>query len=662
MKKNIPLLLLLFATLFSFSQESFEKIIDDGDVNEFAAELVQTADSGYLLCGGKEGKALLMKTDRYGTVQWSQTYDEGFGSNVSSLYLTADNGVILAGTTGDSEGFSLVYLVKTNATGTKEWSKSFEINGSDRANDVVQTNDGGYLIVGEADFGGFVLRVNASGDFVWQQVYQESMYHWQFYQVDKTTDNNYIIVGSENSTGTSGYSVNLIKMNDSGGEVWNKTYSAGYGYSVKQTGDGGFIATGSGFENDLYVVKTDALGNEQWHEDYFVSYNSSTGYGISETIDGGYAILFTAENYDPPVGGYGILKINSTGAEQWNRYYSGLMDPWVGHIIETSDYGLAMCGFFNWYDEFFSVEDKDVYLLKTNSDGTGCFLYTYQNKDICMVTVDGATGKNKIIWTQESGVPASAYNIYKMTTEDWTVIGTVNSYELSEYIDMTSNPGTASDKYKISIIDTCGTEIAPGDYHKTIHLNVSPATPTGFALTWEHYEGFDYTKYRIFRGTTPTEMVQIDSTNSTNFTYTDETSLTGALYYRVAAVKPVPCYSSTAGSKEVGGPFSQSVSNLEDNGVGGNVDEISGKFALDIYPNPVDQTTKIKYVLNSQEQVEIQLFNINGQKIHILLNQKQAPGSHSILLNSQELKLNSGVYLLKCRFGNEIINREIVVL
>jgi hypothetical protein len=81
----------------------------------------------------------------------------------------------------------------------------------------------------------------------------------------QTNDGGYIITGGTNSNG--GSDVYLIKTDGNGIEQWSRTFGGGdNGYSVQQTNDGGYIITGftESYGNgnlDVYLIKTNDIGN-----------------------------------------------------------------------------------------------------------------------------------------------------------------------------------------------------------------------------------------------------------------------------------------------------------------------------------------------------------------------------------------------------------------
>jgi hypothetical protein len=122
------------------------------------------------------------------------------------------------------------------------------------------------------------------------------------YSVQQTDDGGYIVAGYTYSYGAGKSDIYLIKTNPLGDTLWTKTFGRERnerGYSVQQTDDGGYIAAGYTYsygagESDIYLVKTDSLGNRLWTETYGES-DREWAKSVQQTDDGGYILTGSRE-------------------------------------------------------------------------------------------------------------------------------------------------------------------------------------------------------------------------------------------------------------------------------------------------------------------------------------------------------------------------------
>ena len=157
------------------------------------------------------------------------------------------------------------------------------------------------------------------------------------YALDQTDDGGFIIGGRigpgrkiQNNTSSDAY---LIKTDASGAELWSQTYGGDYfdtGYSVQQTVDGGYILSGFTSESnenltdrDMYLVKTDGIGTEEWSQTYGDADTREMGYSVQQTMDGGYIIGGTLDHWPPSLGDSDMILVKTTeaGSEEWTQTF-----------------------------------------------------------------------------------------------------------------------------------------------------------------------------------------------------------------------------------------------------------------------------------------------------------------------------------------------------
>jgi hypothetical protein len=152
-----------------------------GSGDDEAGCVIQTSN-GYALAGITNSTGAgsydfwLIRTDSFGTSQWSQTYGGAYDEVVTALVQTSDGGYALGGLTGSYGAGDIDYwLVKTTSSGSTQWSQTYGGSGDDEASSLVQTSDGGYALAGlTASYGAgsydaFLVNTDSSGKSVMPQ-------------------------------------------------------------------------------------------------------------------------------------------------------------------------------------------------------------------------------------------------------------------------------------------------------------------------------------------------------------------------------------------------------------------------------------------------------------------------------------------------------------
>jgi hypothetical protein len=302
----------VFITTFGFGQQDtlWTKTYG-GSSNDQGQSVQQTTDGGYIIAGSTWSYGngwsdiWLIKTDSNGDTTWTKTFGGSMVDEGRSVQQTTDGGYIITGSTASfGNGERDVWLIKTDSNGDTTWTKTFGGSSDDEGHSVQQTTDGGYIITGYTESGlsdVWLIKTDSNGDTTWTKTFGGSSDDWG-HSVQQTTDGGYVITGYKGSS--NGPDIWLIKTDSEGSEEWNQTFggsNSDRGYSVQQTTDGGYIITGStsSFGNgdyDVWLIKTDSQGNEQWNQTFGGS-NSDRGYSVQQTTDGGYIITGSTSSF-----------------------------------------------------------------------------------------------------------------------------------------------------------------------------------------------------------------------------------------------------------------------------------------------------------------------------------------------------------------------------
>ncbi|MEQ8530631.1 MAG: T9SS type A sorting domain-containing protein, partial [Imperialibacter sp.] len=225
-------------------------------------------------------------------------------------------------------------------------------------------------------------------------------------------------------------------------------------------------------------------------------------------------------------------------------------------------------------------------------------LPVFSSQAIGLVTNDIGTGKNKVVWQKGAGYNIERYNIYKEgSNEDvYSLTGFVTPGESLEFVDNESDAAVKSFKYKITVVDQCGTESDLSDFHKTIHLTSSLGIDNDVNLIWNQYIGISYSSVELYKKEGEGEWTLLEALSSSTTSYTDKNySNTVNTSYRVDVVLLQPV--SLGRILETYSRISSNVLDIESTvlGTDSELDEIQ------IFPNPTSGLLQLKTMAFSSE-------------------------------------------------------------
>jgi hypothetical protein len=300
------------------------------------------------------------------------------------------------------------------------------------------------------------------------------------------------------------------------------------------------------------------------------------------------------------------------------------------------------------------------YILKVN-DSRSCegidsvLISVTQNStpEICMVLVDSslAQPKNSIVWEKGDKPNIDYYKIYSETdnSDVYESIGIV-SYSLpGKYVDAESNPEQESKRYKITAVDTCGNESDLSEYHQTIHIKVTREGNVNKVAITDHYKGFDFSVYHIFRHDETSGWSLVHQMENTIIEWFDKTTPSAKYKYFVAANKSdSPCIFDPT---SINGQISQSVSNIEQGDVVNSIiNPGNNLLEINLYPNPAKRELVIE--TNNSGKIDAEIINLLGQKVFSFIVEKKTTIDISTLAK--------GVYFIKMSSENALFTKIFV--
>ena len=242
--------------------------------------------------------------------QWDTTWIKTYGGNrddkAFDIVQSNDNGFLVIGSTS-SFGFdnSQMYFLKLDSTGAIMWSKSHGGTGQESGQSVIQTSDGGYFGVGYTNSWGaggfdfFMVKLDSNGNMEYEDYYGGS--DWDFaWDVVEVAPNQYVIAGETQSYGAGSKDGWIIKYNGLTQTVdWDKTVGNNTPEYFKA------ITLG---ENDNLIAVGGGIKNGRIDEDVMVT------------------------------------KFNSLGDTIWNKYYGDTLQDYANDVIWMSNGSYALTG------------------------------------------------------------------------------------------------------------------------------------------------------------------------------------------------------------------------------------------------------------------------------------------------------------------------------
>lgn len=353
-----------------------------------------------------------------------KTLGGSLNESAQSIVKTTDGGYAILGHTQSTDGdvanktntsFDF-WLLKFSSDDELQWQKTYGGSDDDRGLDIIQTQEGGYTILGYSksadgnvtenmganDF--WICKLDSSGNITWQKSYG-FLGADIGYALTKTNDNGYLITGvlDVSASGGQGNSKSLntqhaggdywaIKLNTNGEKEWSKFFGGTFTdtpYDVIQTQDNGYLIVGSSDSDDVdikgnkgtydfWVVKISKSGNLLWEKSFGGS-EIDEAWGVLASNDGNFIIVGDTRSNDKDVTNNNgaadafVIKITPNGDLIWKTLFGGTSFDTARSISKSNDGGFLISG---------SSRSSDGDVLKNNGQNDAWVFKISSNGDL----------------------------------------------------------------------------------------------------------------------------------------------------------------------------------------------------------------------------------------------------------------------------------------
>ena len=314
----------------------------------------------------------------------NRTYG-GMSPDAAYSAVETDDGFLIVGRTmsygaGDWD----VWLLKIDQDGTPLWNKTYGTAAAEEGLYIIKADGDNYIIAGRTNIARgndqdlLLLKVDSKGNMLWNRTMGGLGDDWMW-EIEKTGDNGYVLVGRTNSYGAGLNDCWLIKIDENGEALWNVTLGGAgddRGRSLLVMDNGGLLMMG--FSNsyghggfDFWLVGVDPNGDAQWNKSYGGA-GADRGFGVAPTIDG-YVLSGSTNSFSEGGSLAYFMGIDSELNMIWNRTYGGESIDSFHHILKTRNGGYVLVG----YTDSLGEGGRDIFIAITDGEGNPLLEKTY---------------------------------------------------------------------------------------------------------------------------------------------------------------------------------------------------------------------------------------------------------------------------------------------
>lgn len=320
--------------------------------------------------------------------------------------LASDTGYTILGSSTVNGSTTHLRMYNTDLNGSINWEKQYgKLNHIFFPGKMVNSSNNtltscGTIDLPNEDYDAYLFKTSLVGDSIWYKSYGDTLLDDLVEGMIQTNDKGFAIVGNRAHQTSKSSQVLLIKTDSNGNELWQKEYGDFHydkGYDLIQMDDRGFLICGYALrfitndrtDRDMYVIRTDSVGNKLWEKMYPGLYYDFGGF-VVKSLDGGFLTVGAFNNIhiprNPPQVPFTIdniqglmVKWDDNGSIEWSEEYGPENDFEGGFldVIQLPDTTYVATGAWE-ITENSTVNNIDMgWLVKTDRYGKKMWSRTY---------------------------------------------------------------------------------------------------------------------------------------------------------------------------------------------------------------------------------------------------------------------------------------------
>ncbi len=353
-----------------------------GHESETLYELLELEDGSLIAVGGlfssDSGRIIdgIYKLSEDGEHIWSRGF-HGIGLGWFKGITEADNGdFVLTGQSRipDQPGETRIFAARVNSSGDSVWTRVYNSLSSSGSEAIHPAVGGGYWIFGHAVEGGqdqfLALKISEAGDSLDAKIYGLERADY-LNEVCQTYDGGFMLVGNYWDPVAGHSQGEIIRLDANGDSLWGRLYG-GLGdenfYDVVIDESGGYMLCGSFIaegeeKDDMLIMKIDEDGDSLWSRVY-----GGAEYDIGSSIVAvpeGFTVLAYTNSFSQGLNDAWILRLDADGDSLFTDLFGSSRNEVVWDMILCRNLGYAFCGFAH-----IAGAGNDGWILKTTPDPT----------------------------------------------------------------------------------------------------------------------------------------------------------------------------------------------------------------------------------------------------------------------------------------------------